>query len=391
MGRSIVALVVLILGFVALGIPRDARACGNAIMAEDRQVAALQRAEAALQDGDLETARELATTVQDAESYSPYPIGRPELRRDRATRILALSYVRDVDATGEEIVSATETLRARAYDHLESGAPEPSRQAEHAEAQSRLTHQQDEAFATLKKLYERDLLGSPYAIGALQRLSRTRGDGVMAAKAFESCSKMIGPSYVCEGRYATRPLLRGQASDYAWPGALFVIALAWRLERRRRNKMAGAAPAPWLGYAPRLQTVVIAIAGLYLFTHPLTPVTTSLVVGGLLALSFAIERRGFFGAARRGAISGLVVRPSGPDDAHLAPLSFLTGARTEETLERVQAENEAEPGYRDAARTPLLRIVPKRRMPAGVYAAVAIATAVALLLLAASTLALRGG
>lgn len=388
-GRSIVAFVVLLSALVvAAAMPRDARACGNAVMAADRQVALLVRAEAALQEGDLETARELASTVQDAEVWSGYPVGRPELRRDRASRILALSYVRDVEATGEEIVSATETLRVRAYEHLD-GLPEPSRQAEHAEAQSRLTHQQDEAFATLKSLYDRDLLGSPYAIGALQRLSRTRGNQQMAAKAFETCSKMIGPSYICEGRYPTRPLLRGEPSGYAYPGALFAIALAWRL---RRSHRAGAAPAPWIGYATRLQTVVIAIAGLYLFTHALTPITTTLVVGALLALAFWIERRGFFAAVRRGAVPGFVVRATGPSDAHLAPLSFLTGARSEETLERIREAEEAEPGYRETARGPsLYRLVPKPRMPAGVYGAVVIATMLAVGLLAAFTLALRGG
>lgn len=397
-GKIRAALLWLIGGVLFLAVPHRAYACGNAVsMSVDKRTATLVRAQEALDESDLDTARELAGEI--LEDAIETDLRGPQLdwSVERAKRVVALSYVRDYDVTASQLVEAHDILRARLYDPKRMSSP--SMEAEYAEAEARIANRQHSAHATLKSLAERDLLGSPHALGALNRVSRQRNDPATAAMAYGACAKMIGatsswrlnshPSIVCEGKYESSPLLRGRPSGYAIPGALFVAALAYRLLRLRRSKRRDAQPSPWIGYAPRVQTLAIAIAGFYLFARPTSPIATSFVVATLLALSFFVERRGFFGALRRGSIPGLVVRPTIGDDAHLVPLGFLTGAKADETVERVYEESEAEPGYRDPSRVPLFRLVPRHRLPAGVAAAVLVATVFALALLAVSTLALR--
>lgn len=383
------ALLALVAAVLLLGAPRAARACGNAVFIDlDKRVSILMEAQAALDENDLETARELAQEVLTDSELADERGPKLEWALDRARRIVALSYVRDFDVTAPQIVEAQEMLRGRLHDPRRTR--DPSMEADYAEAEGRIAHLQDSAYDTLKRLHAQDLVGSPHALGTLNRIARAKHDSATAAKAYDTCAKMIGPSVVCEGRYESGPLLRGRPSGYAIPGSLFAAALAFRLLRLRRKKRPDAPLKPWIGYARRVQTFAVAIAGFYLFARPTSPIATSLVVATILALTFFAEKRGFFAALRRGSIPGFVVRPTIPDDAHLVSIGAFTGSKHDETVERVYDDGEAGPGYRDPSRIPLFRLVAHHRLPAGVGAAVVVAAIFALALLAASTLVLRG-
>ena len=90
------------------------------------------------------------------------------------------------------------------------------------------------------------------------------------------------------------------------------------------------------------------------------------------------ERGAFFAAVRRGKFTGLVLRPAGPDDGHLPAVALYSAPAATHTLELDRAGT-TEPGYREAARRPILRLE-RRPLPLGLtfWGATAIAGAVAI-------------
>ncbi|MBX3193220.1 MAG: hypothetical protein KF819_39920 [Labilithrix sp.] len=368
MSRAGAILAALVALAALLVSARDAGACANEVMLDlDARIAKLRDAQRALDDDDVETARELAT---EAARHAEGAEGAVDIR-GRAERIVALSRVRDASSTASEQEEAADTLASlrqrRAID-------DPSLTADYAEAAARVPSREDEAFALLAGLARRDLLGSAYAHGALFRLARERGDDSLAKIARERCEAMYGASSACRGAHARAPLVRGRPIGYALPAGIFLAALLFRLVRARRAR-------PWFGHAARLQTAAIAGAGLYAFARATSPWWSAFVVSTIVALTFVVERRGFFALVRRGKIPGLALRPAGPEDEHLPPVALWLGPSAPETLERVVEA--PEPSYRDAAvpsPAPLLRLV-SRRAPRALVVAAVLTLALALLAL----------
>jgi hypothetical protein len=358
-----------------------AHACGNAVLLSlDKGTAKVAEAQAALDEGDVLLARELTADVREGE-FGDDPEGAAGNRLSaRAERIWALSYVRDRDASSWELERVAETLT-----NVQKASTEPTIQADRGEAYACIPRRKDEAFAILAPLAKRDLVGSPYALGALVRLASERNDVDTATRARERCEGMIGTSSICRGDYPRAPLIRGNTSSYLPPLILTLAALALRLIRSSRQTRRGTDDrgrprfAPWIGHAAALQAFAILGAAFYVFAHPTHPGWTTTVLGLVLALGTTAERRGFFAAVRRGKIPGLVLRPTGADDAHLPAVALYRGPQNGETLE----QDRSEPGYREAARIPLLRLA-RRKLPLGLsfVAATAIAAVVLVGLLA---------
>lgn len=377
----LVAVLVMVLG------EPSARACSNVVaMSRDERIAKVKEAEAALDEGDVLRARELAreATRDHAFDIGPATPGSDPVV-EHAERVAALSFVRDPDATDDERARSGAVLdRQRKTRAL----PDPALDADAAEALSRVDvpGSHTEAYAILEPLAKKDLLGSPNALGALVRLAKERHDEATANSAQARCEGMVGSSAICRGGYPHAPLVRGTTRSYLGPAILTLLALALRLLRSRkvarRGKDARGRPlaAPWIGHAAVLQTLAIAAAGLYVFARPASPVWTTMVLGSALYLGLVAERRGFFEAVRLGKVAGLVVRAAGRDDAHLPLVTLYFGPKHEQALEQEPGENDAQPGYREAARKPILRIG-RRRLPLGVSFTVAVLIAVVVVVL----------
>jgi hypothetical protein len=392
-GGSIGIMVGIIMASVlAIMTEPPAEACSNVVaMSRDERIATVKEAEAALDEGDVLHARELARKVVLEREFELDPsVPAADGVVEHAERIASLSFVRDPDATDDERNRAVAVLdrqrKARAV-------PVPTLEADAAEALSRIDvpSSHAEAYAILEPLAKKDLLGSPNALGALVRLAKKRGDESTATQAMARCDGIVGSSgsRVCRGAYPSAPLVRGTTRSYLAPAVVALLALALRLLRSRRAARLGTddrgrpLAAPWIGHAAVLQTLALAGAGLYVFARPSAPVWTTIVLGSALCFGLIAERRGFFAAVRRGKIAGLVVRPAGPDDAHLPRVDLYFGPRPEQTLEQVRGENAAEASYREAARKPILRIGLRRlALPVSLAVALAIAAAVALVLFA---------
>ena len=369
-----------------------ARACENAVqLSADARITTLQQAEAALEEGELDHASELARRVVGRRGKAEPGWETPDDRlTQRAYRVLALAHVRDPGvhhSAGEDVpIALVERRRA---------LPGPTSDADYAEARSRVPGGHDEAYAILEPLAKKDLIGSPNALGTLYRLAKERGDEPTAYYAKARCEGMIGASPICRGDYPRPPLLRGDAWSYLPHALLLLAALAYRLLRARRLARGGTLEdgrsmrAPWVGHAAPLQALALLAGGFYVFAHATYPTWTAIVFAAIVLLTFAVERRAFFAAVRRGLVAGLVLRPSSPDDAHLPALALFRAPREAHTLEHEHAGG-AQPGYREAARTPLLRLE-RRLVPIGIGFALAIGVAlVTLLLLLAAFVTVRG-
>jgi hypothetical protein len=390
MGRAHVAFGLLFgILFAAVIAPvRDALACGNAVILDiDSRAAKLAEAQRALDEGDVDTARELALEAsRDAHEVDDFVPGLSGLV-DRAHRIVALATARDSSATEEQREGAVLALTKLRFQRK---AEDPALTADYAEAASRIPSREQDAFELLTRLADRDLIGSPYAYGALSRLAKKRGDDGRASMARARCEGMSGSARVCRGDYPSAPLLRGRPLGYALPAGIFLAALAFRLLRARSRR---AIRTPWIGHAAPLQTAAIAGAGIYAFARATSPAWSTFVVFVVVVLTFVVERRGFFAAVRRGKVPRLVLRPAGPDDEHVPSLALWFGPGSPEILERVRGGDEPEPGYREAARAPLIRLVAARQVRVRPGRAVIMAVALtAILALAAlfSLFTLRG-
>ena len=385
------AAALLVASIVATETP--ATACENAVrLSNDARIATLQEAEAALDEGELDRARDLALVAQRRPAEMlPGGFDRANDRvSQRADRVLALVYVRDPrghESAGYEIPTALVERR--------QAMPGPSSDADYAEALARGPGNHEEAYAILEPLAKKDLIGSPNALGALYRVAKERGDEHTASYAKARCEGMIGTSRICRGDYPHPPLIRGNAWSYLPHALLVLAALAYRLLRSRRLARGGVLEdgrslrAPWVGHAAPLQALALFAGGFYVFAHATYPTWTAIVFAAILLLTFAVERRSFFAAVRRGLVTGLVLRPAGPDDDHLPALALFRAPSEVHTLEHEHAGG-AQPGYREAARTPLLRLE-RRPVPLGIGFAVAIIVAlVALLTLLLAFVTVRG-
>ena len=388
--RILTGAALLVAGLVAN--EASATACENAVqLTVDGRIAKLQQAEAALEEGELDHASDLAHAVVGHRGKAQPQWETPDDRMtQRAYRVLALAYVRDprghYSAGSEVPIALVERRRA---------LPGPTSDADYAEALARLPGNHDEAYAILEPLAKKDLSGSPNALGALYRVARERGDEHTAYYAKARCEGMIGKSPICRGDYPHPPLIRGNAWSYLPHALLLLAALGYRLLRSRRLARGGVLEdgrslrAPWVGHAAPLQALALFAGGFYVFAHATYPTWTAIVLAAIVLLTFVVERRAFFAAVRRGLVAGLVLRPAGLDDAHLPSLALFRAPSEAHTLEHEHAGG-AQPGYREAARTPLLRLE-RRHVPIGIgFALATVVALVALLMLLAVFATVRG-
>jgi hypothetical protein len=360
-----------------------AKACENAVLLSgDTRIQMLHEAQAALDEGEVEHARELAWSAR--RGGAQLDLGEtssPDRLSMRADRILALAYVRDPEIDSEQWRFTLATLEERRRHG--SPAPDPALDADYAEALSRIPGRHDEAYAVLEPLARKDLVGSPNALGALYRVAKERHDDPTADGAKARCEGMIGASPICRGDYPRPPLIRGTTRSYLPHALVALVALALRLVRSRRAARGGTLPdgrfarAPWIGHAAPLQALALLGGATYVLARATSPTWTALVFGLVVALTFTVERRAFFAAVRRGRIASLALRPSVPDDAHLPSLALYRNPPAAQTLEHEHA-GDAQPGYREPARRPLLR-VEHRRVPRPAGFALACAVAVVML------------
>lgn len=369
-----------------------AAACENAVqLSANARITTLQQAEAALDEGEVDRASDLAREVVGRRGKAEPGWDTPDDRlTQRAYRVLALAYVRDPRGHHSAGYEAPAALVER-----RQALPGPSSDADYAEALSRVPGDHDAAYAILEPLAKKDLIGSPHALGALYRVAKERGDEPTAYYAKARCEGMIGTSPICRGDYPHPPLIRGNAWSYLPHALLALAALAYRLLRSRRLARGGVLEdgrwlrAPWVGHAAPLQALALFAGGFYVFAHATYPTWTAIVFAAIVLLTFAVERRAFFAAVRRGLIAGLVLRPAGLDDAHLPSLALFRAPRDAHTLEHEHAGG-AQPGYREAARTPILRLE-RRKIAITLAFAIAVGIAlVALVLVFAAFVTLRG-
>jgi hypothetical protein len=313
---------------------RPAHACGNAVLAEDPHHVTLRAANDALEEGDVGRARELASQVV-AQTND-------DALRGHAKRTVALSWIRDRNASKEDIDRETHALR-----NMLGGRdfPDPSLQAELGEAYAR-GGQDEAAYQTLSTLDAKDLMGSPYAYAALSRVAAKRGDTETAKRAAKRCAEITSNPSICRGEYPSPRLLRGNLFGYAVPGVLVVFAL---VRRRRASKQ------PWSEYGDKVFAALIVATIGFVFAYARSPMTTTLgTLAALLVIGVA-QRLAFVAMVKRGRVPGFVLRDAAAEDVALPPVAsfFHSGAQV---LERVPDQS-----YREPARVGVLRLTPRRR------------------------------
>lgn len=373
--------VLVLVGLLAITRVTPASACVNATMSENEAIAKLKDAERALDIGDVTTARQLANETR--VSHHPgmgFGYNEESARLfDRAMRIAALSHVRDPDATPEELDSAWSNLKmtVEAHDGLGRGK-DPALEADYGEALER-AGKNDDAYDVLAPLADRNLVGSAYALGALARAAEQRGDFARAETARQRCETIavapsvcgraaLGPSAATPGgvnpaRYPRPPFLwkklHGTPAGYVAPAFVLLGALALGrvLRRRRREPWASldAAARSLAASSVRAKVLpaVVLAGGALLFVVAAHEVLGVLVALSLAAFALDSRRRAFFAAVRRGdaRARAFTLQSAEDADAHLPSIASLFGPRRPETLERTE-----DPAYRDAARTPLVRL-----------------------------------
>jgi len=200
--RSVAGSLVVTLGVAAsLGAglaPRGASACYNAVEIELTPVQEIAQAESDLEHGRLGEAgsriRGRYPGIRNLNASAP-PLAQKALRV--YSLVLARADGRLDSGYGwarwGNLEWAVETLA-----DLDRAHPnEPRRQADLAEARTRLARSRSEGVRVLENLDQRDLLGSPFAYQALARGRRALGDDAGATAALRRCSMMSNDKSNC--------------------------------------------------------------------------------------------------------------------------------------------------------------------------------------------------
>jgi hypothetical protein len=365
----------LLLGVAALLlsllVSPPSSACINATIGNDEAIVKLKEAERALEEGDVATARDLASEVRLLTSEYVVPNRHGIALNEHATRLDAIARVRDPAASAHDLGWAVELLEQhiKGIENRSEGEDRsisPALTADLGEAYERVGRDED-ALRTLRPLADKDLMGSAYAYAALGRAAGRRGETARATAALQRCAVIASRPSQCRGEYPKPPLLRGGPLGYLIGGLVFLGGLLLRIVPRGRRPR-----APWTNHAPKAFAPAALAGGLltlYLAPHPwIAGLVAASVVYGLAAGQRAV----FFRDVRRGKVPGFQLRAVEPVDLEALPLLRLAfgGIAAEgETLERLPL-----PAYRENARTPLLRL---RRLRIPLWA-------VALLLLGAA-------
>lgn len=320
----------------------DLAACENSVRAESPPIDALQRAERALDLGDLSFARAKA---EEAAALTP------QLRL-AADAIESVATARDPAATEDELLAARRAMHPRGT--LET---DPKGNVRLAEIEARIPKYRDHAHEILASLQKRDLVGDAWAIAALARLEPESQRPAL----FAECNvRAANPSAACRAELGPPPFfaLRGDPGSYELAMAIFVASLLAALVRSLTKR-------PWRGYLMRWQIGVAVVGLLAVLLTPSRQYLSTWSVVVLMAtacfVSFVVESRLFLRAVKRGKVKGLVLREPDEDDENLKRLP-VNGLRESAVLDRVAKEE----GYRTSARMgALCRVVPAPTLDAG--------------------------
>lgn len=341
---TLIAAALLVL--VSIFDTRPAHACGNAVLSDVDSVKALKEAEAALDEGDVDLARELASGVRRRITDDDRFV------YDRALRVEALSWIRDPRAGDAQIVEAMDLLGRRVREMTMD--PAPPLAADYGEALER-AHHDEAALLRLTPLAERDLIGSAYAYAALSRAAGRKGDIALSTSALTHCRAIAANPRMCTGEYPSPPLLHGRPLGYVTPGALFLLAALLRLRPWRRRVPGAAAKLDLaLAYQPFFFTGLVGVAGIFAFGLANARSSWSAAIVAIIAVVLLPlwQRRAFLVAAMKDRIPGLHARALEPAVDGAAPLlRIFFGPPEPITLERT-----IDPSYRESARAPIARV-----------------------------------
>lgn len=347
-----VELLALVLSVVVIDSP--AHACINATISETEAVRKLKTAEAALDQGDVLTARALASDVQEARPLWIINDATADNTRipNRAVRIEALSYVRDPHAGAADLDRAVAIFASHVESEHRMKAPDdPALLADYGEALER-DGKNDEAYAMLKPLVERDLVGSAYALSAFARAAKTKHDDALAAATETRCLAMAPSPAPCRGEYPTPPFLRGEPLPFALTGMAFLALALVRLVRKSR---------PWDAWAARaLGGVVLAYgAAVFALVNFRFATIAAVFTVGLVALLGILQRGSWFGAVQRGKVPAYTIRPRTwkEEESPVSTLYFMDQFETAAVLEHV-----GDAGYRESAKPVLAFHLVRYRM-----------------------------
>ena len=197
MGRSIAASLAVVAA-LWVSAPSRGDACGNAVLATEKIVAAVKDAEKMLDDGNpAEGRRLIVEALGDADEIEPDTALNRGLT-DRARRIQALATIRlDADGARGEYRKARFAIAVGTLKMLSKADPDNvAKQTDLAEALVKTWPV--EARKRLTSLAERDLLTTPYAYAALARLRAEGGDTRGRDEALARCKLMAKVETICK-------------------------------------------------------------------------------------------------------------------------------------------------------------------------------------------------
>jgi hypothetical protein len=178
-------------------VPSPSDACGNAVLATDKVVAAVKEAEQILDDGDPADARARVDAILgQAEGFGDgTPVSRGLTRR--VQRIRALASVRlDPDGHSGEHRKALLALAVGSLRWLLGDTPnDAAKLSDLGEALAKTSPA--DARKVLEDLARRDVVATPYAYAALAGLRAAAGDTAGRDEALARCRTMAKAAAIC--------------------------------------------------------------------------------------------------------------------------------------------------------------------------------------------------
>ncbi len=193
--RRIYGIIPIVAALSALA-PADAIACENAVLATDKDIAAVKEAEKILNAGDpVEARRRIKAIMGGADEFEEETPSAKGLT-NRAKRIIALADVRIDDRKGEfRKVILNNAVYVLSTISKES-PNDPAKKADLGEALAKTNP--PKAKKILEDLASRDIVTTPYAYAALARLRAADGDEKGRDEAVAKCKQMAKVESICK-------------------------------------------------------------------------------------------------------------------------------------------------------------------------------------------------
>lgn len=229
---------VLAVSAALLTIAPAAHACLRAAMdgaridaRTDTPTLALLEAERRLDVGEDEDLREAVRLAGEARTALAGEAAGSENAERLVLRARVVEQIARSRATASS--DADRDAAARELAALAGAHPNLVTDGQLAEARARVPALEDEAYASLRTLAEKDLVGNAWEQMALADLARARGHERVARSAFAACQSMAVSKRICVAH--TAPPRR---TELAWAGGagLGLSGLVTAFARRRRAK-----------------------------------------------------------------------------------------------------------------------------------------------------------